>query len=85
VTFWLSLTQHEIASQIVAKDADYVLCLKANHPTLWAQVKNWYEQALAKKFEGIDYSYDQRVEAGHHRRERRGCLGCPSVVYGTLA
>jgi len=27
-------TQQEIAKQIVAKGADYVLCLKANHPTL---------------------------------------------------
>jgi len=30
-------TQTEIALQIVAKGADYVLCLKANHPSLCAQ------------------------------------------------
>lgn len=38
-------TQTEIAKQIVAKGADYVLSLKANHPTLYAQVKEWFEIA----------------------------------------
>lgn len=32
-------TQTEIAKQIVAKKADYVLALKANHPTLYSQVE----------------------------------------------
>jgi len=70
-------TQHKIAGQILAKGADYVLCLKANHPTLWAQVKAWYELALANEFEGIDYSYSRRVEAGHHRREDRQVWAVP--------
>ncbi len=77
-------TQHEIARQIVAKGADYVLCLKANHPTLWAQVKAWFEQAQAKGFEGIKHSYDQRVEAGHHRREHRLVWAVPLTEMGPL-
>ncbi len=64
-------TQHEIAHRIVTLGADYVLALKANHPTLHAQVKQWFETAQASDFEGIEYSNDVRVESGHHRREKR--------------
>jgi len=64
-------TQTEIAHQIQAQGADYVLALKANHPTLYAQVKQWFETAQAQNFEGIEHKIDVRVESGHHRREKR--------------
>jgi predicted transposase YbfD/YdcC len=64
-------TQTEIARQIDAKGADYILSLKANHPTLWAEVNAWFETAQSQGFEGIEHSYDHRLEAGHHRREHR--------------
>ena len=35
-------TQTEIVRLIREKKADYVLALKTNHPTLHAQVKNWF-------------------------------------------
>ena len=77
-------TQHEIAKQIVAKGADYVLCLKANHPTLWAEVKAWFEAAEAIAFAGIEHSGDNRVESGHHRRETRRVWAVPVSVMGSL-
>lgn len=43
-------TQTEIAKQIIAKKGDYVLALKANHPTLCSQVTEWFETALANNF-----------------------------------
>lgn len=64
-------TQTEIAHQIQAQGADYVLALKANHPTLYAQVEQWFKIAQASDFQGIEYSHDVRVESGHHRREKR--------------
>ena len=64
-------TQTAIAAQIYNSDADYILALKANHPTLHEQVKTWFEQARISNFEGISFSYDERVEKGHHRIERR--------------
>jgi predicted transposase YbfD/YdcC len=64
-------TQIAIASQIFNAKADYVLALKANHPTLHAQVKEWFEEQLLFRFEGITHSYDERVEKGHHRTEKR--------------
>lgn len=64
-------TQHRIARQIVERGADYVLALKANHPTLFNQVVEWFEEADSKEFDGIDYTFDERVESGHHRTEKR--------------
>lgn len=64
--------------------ADYVLALKANHPTLHGQVKDWFEQQLSQGFEGIIHSYDQRVERGHHRTEKRSCWCVPISQLPTL-
>lgn len=61
-------TQTAISSQIFNAKADYVLSLKGNHPTLYGQVKDWFDQHLSKGFEGIINSYDERVEKGHQRR-----------------
>lgn len=77
-------TQTEIAKQIVAKGADYVLSLKANHPTLYAQVKEWFEIAHSQGFAAIEYSYDHRVEAGHHRQENRQIWAVPVAAIPDL-
>lgn len=77
-------TQHEIVKQIVAKGADYVLCLKSNHPTLWAEVKAWFEAAEAIAFADITHSVDQRVESAHHRRETRRVWAVPVAAMGKL-
>ena len=77
-------TQTAIAQQIVAKGSDYVLSLKANHPTLYAQVKGWFQTAQSTCFEGIEYSYDQRFEAGHHRQENRQLWVVPRAAIPDL-
>lgn len=77
-------TQTEIARQIVAKGADYVLSLKANHPTLYAEVKTWFEAAHLTHFDGIEYQYNQRVEAGHHRQEHRQVWVVPVTAIPNL-
>jgi len=64
-------TQKSIAQKIIAANADYILSLKDNHPTLHQQVKNWFEASLAQGLEGVDVSISQRVEKGHHRIENR--------------
>jgi len=77
-------TQTAIAEQIINKGADYVLCLKANHPTLHQQIKTWFDAAKAIGFKGIEYTYEQRVEAGHHRRENRQVFAVPLSEMGEL-
>lgn len=72
-------TQTAIATKIYQAKADYVLSLKANHPTLYKQVKAWFETAQAQEFEGIEVSVDKRTESGHHRLEKRQVF-CVSVT-----
>ncbi|MBW4452755.1 MAG: hypothetical protein KME55_08660 [Nostoc indistinguendum CM1-VF10] len=64
-------SQYEIARLIHFKGADYILALKANHPTLFEDVKQWFENAAVNNFDGIEFSYDVRVESAHHRKEKR--------------
>jgi len=77
-------TQSEIADQIVERGGDYVFSLKANHPTLYQQVSQWFQAALALGFEGIENSYDQRVAGGHHRTENRKLWAVPVSQMGGL-
>ena len=77
-------TQTDIAKKIVNQGADYILCLKANHPTLYKQVQEHFKQAMAKEFEGFDVDHDRRVESGHHRREHRHVWVLPVSQLGGL-
>jgi predicted transposase YbfD/YdcC len=70
-------TQKLIAQKITDANADYVLCLKDNHPTLHQQVKNWFETAQSQGFKGIDVSISKRVEKGHNRIETRKVFTVP--------
>ncbi len=70
-------TQKSIAKKIIEADADYVLSLKDNHPTLHQQVKNWFETSLSLGFKGVDVNISQRVEKGHHRIENRKVYTVP--------
>jgi len=45
--------QTALAAQIYNASADYVLALKANHPTLHGQVEAWFEQAQALNLRGL--------------------------------
>lgn len=73
----LLCSQTAIAVQIYNAKADYILALKANHSTLHEQIKHWFNQAIALNFEGITFSYDERIEKGHHRTEKRQVWAVP--------
>lgn len=77
-------TQYEIAHRIQELGANYVLALKANHPTLHQEVKQWFEVAQAHKFQGLEHSYEVRVESGHHRREKRQVTAVSVTQMGDL-
>lgn len=62
-------TQKAIAAQIQAAQADYILNLKANHPTLLGQVRAWFETAQGEQ--ALPPSNAYSVTSGHHRREIR--------------
>ncbi|MEG4898487.1 ISAs1 family transposase, partial [Microcoleus sp. F10-B4] len=77
-------TQTEIVRLIRQKKADYVVTLKKNHPTLYKQVKTWFETARANQFGGIEVSEDSRTEKAHHRIETRKVGAVPVGVLGGL-
>ena len=77
-------TQTDIVRLIRQKKADYVVTLKSNHPTLYNQVKTWFEMAKAQEFEGIEVSQDSRTEKGHHRVEIRKVWAVSVAALGGL-
>ena len=77
-------TQTEIAHQIQAQGADYILALKGNHPTLYREVEQWFKTAQESNLQGIEYTHDVRVESGHHRREKREVTAVPLNQMGGL-
>ncbi len=64
-------TQRDIASQIIEQKGDYILALKGNQGNLHKKVVVLFEQAIANNWQGIDYGYSEKTEAGHHRIEHR--------------
>jgi predicted transposase YbfD/YdcC len=64
-------TQFAIAQQIKKSGGDYYLALKGNQGNLAKQVKEWFAQAEAQNWQGIEYSYHETVESGHYRTETR--------------
>src|SRR3712207_973120 len=64
-------TQKSIANQIIHKQADYVLTLKANHSKLYQAVQQWFEQHHSHGFADFKTSFYETIEAGHHRIEIR--------------
>ncbi len=63
--------QKDIAKKICDKRADYVLALKGNQESLADEVENYFKQADAIHFEGIDCDAVGSKDAGHGRIEKR--------------
>jgi len=70
-------TQKSIAAQIQQAQADYILCLKANHPILFEQLDAWFKTAIAQGT--LPMPSEHATEAGHHRTEIRSCGRSPST------
>jgi predicted transposase YbfD/YdcC len=71
--------QKEIAAQIVAKEADYVLALKENQPTLYAQVSDYFLEQLEKEGPDRKLRHQREVEEGHGRSETRETFVAPAT------
>jgi len=54
-----------IAHQIHTAGADYILSLKSNHPTLFQQVEQWFQQMQADG--SLPTPREHTTESGHHR------------------
>lgn len=63
--------QREIAEQIVAQEADYVLALKANQPDLLEEVVDCFTQAQADAYYEVSHTITETITKGHGRLELR--------------
>jgi len=72
-------TQKQIAAQIVEQQGDYVLCVKDNHPSLFADVVAFFERSHQDRFldgeaEPIFHTSHTTRDADHGRIETRTCI-----------
>lgn len=67
-------TQTAIARKIVDSGGDYILALKGNQSNLHDEVKNFFDQAQAIGFEGVEHTSYDSIEKGHGRVEQRTCI-----------
>jgi predicted transposase YbfD/YdcC len=70
-------TQTAIAKQIKEAGADYILTLKANHPTLAKDAWNWFEQHKNEVENTQANTTELICESGHHRIEKRCFFSVP--------
>ena len=70
--------QTEIADKIIAADADYVLAVKGNQPTLHKGLAKFFLDHLEDDFARVRVSRYQTQERGHGRDENRTYYVCPA-------
>ncbi len=73
--------QTKIVSDIVEKGADYTISLKGNQGTLYEEVREFFDDALASNFKGTHFDFFQTVEKGHGRVEVRRCWTTSDVAW----
>ncbi len=74
--------QKSIAAVIIKAEADYVLALKDNHPTLHQEVQGFFEDGVLTDFDGIQHDFHEspprpttatRCGRSGHRASSTGC------------
>jgi len=63
--------QKEIAAQIRGQKGHYILALKGNQGTLADDMERFYEEAVDRKFAGVEHSTVDTFDRGHGREEFR--------------
>jgi predicted transposase YbfD/YdcC len=75
--------QKQIASEISAAQADYVLALKGNQGTMHEEVQEFMEAAQAAGFPEITHDFLEVIERGHGRSETRRYWVCDDIDWLT--
>jgi predicted transposase YbfD/YdcC/predicted DNA-binding protein (UPF0251 family) len=68
--------QAEIASKIIECEADYVLAVKANQPTLHDGIVEFFLDHMEDSFVRVRASRYETIEHGHGRHEHRTYIVC---------
>ena len=73
--------QRELARQVVAQGADYVLAVKRNQPALLEDVQLFLDDAHAQEWRGVSHQTHQSFDAEHGRQERRAYFVTGEVAW----
>lgn len=73
--------QAEITKQLVAQQADYVLALKDNHPSLLAATSTLFADARSTNQAGVRVDQHETITKGHGRLERRQCWAIEDAAF----
>lgn len=65
--------QKKITEVIIEQEADYLLAVKDNQPTLYQAVQDYFVQVHHAVFEGYDIDFAETFDKGHGRIESRRC------------
>ena len=76
--------QKEIAKQIIAKKADYLLALKGNQGSLHDDVTSFFSIAKDENFKHIEHDFYEENDAGHGRIEIRRAYAVDVKKYKNL-
>lgn len=60
--------------KILTRGADYIVGIKGNQPLLEAKILNFFHQAHAVNFEGVNVSQVETKDEGHGRKEVRNII-----------
>lgn len=72
-------TQTEIAKKIREKDADYILSLKSNQPTMYNDVKLFMDEYCKDEEARKGDIYAYTIDGSHGRTEKRECFVCNDI------
>ena len=72
--------QREIVSKIVEKDADYIIAIKKNQPTLYEQIEQLFKQAIKTQGQDLNMSSFNSREMNRGRAEIRNYLMITDVA-----
>lgn len=75
--------QKQIAKDICTAQADYVLALKGNQPTLHGEVESFLEDVEANDFADVPHDFVETIEKGHGRRDTRRYWICGETQWLT--
>jgi len=64
----------KIADVIVSPEADYLLAVKDNQPSLHQSIQNYFSDAFDANFEEYNIDFAETINKGHGRLSRRRCL-----------
>ncbi len=71
--------QRDIADKIIAQESDYVLAVKDNQGQLCSAIHAIFEVEHRVDGKGMPVGYDNTLDAGHGRIERRICRTLPAT------